>query len=252
MLDFNRGRTFEEKVNLFIDNGIVEIESKRPERSYLGGSRLGVPCSKALQYEYLKTPKDEGREFDAKLLRIFAAGHVFEDLAITWLRQAGFEIYTEKPDGEQFGFSALNGKLRGHADGIINNAPAALKMTFPALWECKSLNNKSWNDTKKKGLTLSKPVYAAQIATYQAYLSETIPDLYKNPALFTAINKDTSEMYHELIPFDGRLAQDLSDKGLNVIVACDAGEILPRISKTPTHAECKKCPWQDRCWRAEA
>ena len=91
----------------------------------------------------MRIPKDTGKDFEGRTLRIFAAGHVFETLAIKWLRQAGFELYTENSKGEQFGFAVAGGRIQGHVDGIINNAPAGLGMTFPALWEAKSLNNKS-------------------------------------------------------------------------------------------------------------
>ncbi|MBF0437214.1 MAG: hypothetical protein HQL77_17875, partial [Magnetococcales bacterium] len=122
-------------------------------------------------------------------------------------------------------------------------------MGYPALWECKSLNNKSWNDTVKRGLTISKPVYAAQISVYQAYMEPQIPGISANPALFTAINKDTAELYHELVPFDAPLAQKMSDRAVRIIQATEAQELLPRITREPSHFECRMCSYQDRCWR---
>jgi len=251
MLDFNHRPKFGEKLNLLIDEAIAHENNKQTPREYLGASRLGVSCSRALQYEFLHIPKDDGRDFSGKILRIFAAGHVFEDLAIKWLHLAGIELYTEKANGYQFGFSVAKGRVRGHVDGIIHNAPKELGITGPALWEMKSLNNKSWNDTVKKGVAVSKPVYAAQIAIYQAYMESSIPGISKHPALFTAINKDTAELYHELVPFNSTLAQRSSDKAVQILNACDAKEWLPRITKDPTHFECKMCAWQDRCWRDE-
>jgi len=97
-------------------------------------------------------------------------------------------------------------------------------------------------------ITLSKPIYAAQIALYQAYMEESFAGISKNPALFTAINKDTAELYHELIPFDGELAQRMSDKAVNIIKASEAGELLPRIATSRDFFECKYCAYQDRCW----
>ncbi len=252
MLDFNSSKTFADRVNGFIDLALEEENKKQTPRDYLGGSRLGVECKRALQFEYLNTPKDEGRDFDGQLLRIFAAGHLFEDMAIKWLRAAGVELYTEKKDGHQFGFSVAKGRIRGHVDGIINAAPEELGMGFPALWECKSMNNKSWRKTQKDGVALAHPVYAGQIATYQAYMEGSVSGISNNPALFTAINKDTAELYHELVPFDCTLAQKLTDKAVMVLQACDAGELLPRVSNTSTHHICKFCSWQDRCWGANA
>jgi hypothetical protein len=124
---------------------------------------------------------------------------VLEDLAIEWLRKAGFDLRVRNRHNEQFGFSAAGGRVQGHADGVVVAAPNG--MAVPALWECKSANAKNWRDIAKRGVTLAKPVYAAQIALYQAYLGLT-----EHPALFTAINTDTCEIWHELVPFDGALA----------------------------------------------
>ena len=56
-------------------------------------------------------------------------------------------------------------------------------MAFPALWECKTMNDKSWRDTVKHGVSKSKPVYAAQMAIYQAYMEASIPGISANPAV---------------------------------------------------------------------
>ncbi|HHK74729.1 MAG TPA: hypothetical protein ENJ57_06155, partial [Rhizobiales bacterium] len=218
MLDYNHNASFADHINARIDEALVIEHARQPERDYLGASRLGVACARALQYEYAHAPKDETREFSGRTLRIFAAGHLFEDMAIGWLRQAGFDLITQKANDDsqrshrQFGFSVAGGRICGHVDGIINSAPDGILPGVPALWECKSLNARSWRDTVKRGLAVSKPVYAAQIAIYQAYMEPVVPGISANPALFTAINKDTAELYHELVPFDAALAQAMSDK----------------------------------------
>ena len=253
MLDFNHSANFADALNALIDEGLSAENAAQPPRDYLGGSRLGVPCERALQYEYAAAPKDDGADFDGKTLRIFAAGHLFEDLAAGWLRAAGFNLYTtrgNRPDGGQFGFSVAGGCIRGHVDGIIAAVPKGLLPAAPALWECKSLNAKSWKDTAKRGVAVSKPVYAAQIAVYQAYMESSVPGISANPALFTAINKDTAELHHELVPFDGALAQAASDKGVRIIRATEAGELLPRIAQSADFYECRFCAWADRCWRS--
>ena len=246
MLDFNHRPSFTERVSELIDQALCAEHKAQPERDYLGASRLGENCSRKLQYEYTNTPKDEG--FSGQTLRIFAAGHVFEDLAIRWLRLAGFELFTEKPNGYQFGFSVADGRIRGHVDGIINGAPEALGLRFPMLWECKSLNAKSWKDTVKRGVAKSKPVYAAQMATYQAYMEGSVPGISKNPALFTAINKDTAELHFELVSFDASLAQKVSDRAVTILKATDSGELLPRHTADPEHFECRFCAYRNRCW----
>ncbi len=239
-------------INAAIDAALVARNHAQPPRRYVSSSGLGRECLRQIQYDYLAVPKDEGRDFEPRTLRIFEAGHRGEDIVAAWLRAAGFDLRTARTDGRQFGFSALGGRFKGHIDGCLLSGPAQL--AFPALWENKALGAQSWNDTVKKGVVRAKPVYAAQIALYQAYLD--LP----NPALFTALNRDTWELYCELVPFDAALAQRASDKAVFVVQACDAQELLPRAAGDRASVVCRgghagnewhpPCAWQDRCWRA--
>ena len=126
MLDFNSRSQTSAHVNAAIDAALVAANQAAPPRSYLGGSRLGHACERALQFEFVKAPKDEGAGFDGRILRIFGIGHALEDVAVAWLRDAGFALYTRKgdrPDGEQLGFSVAGGRIRGHVDGILAGGP---------------------------------------------------------------------------------------------------------------------------------
>jgi hypothetical protein len=163
-LDFNHRPTLSDKINGLIDGHLQDKNAKEPERDYLGASRLGVSCSRALQYEYMHTPRD--KPLSGKTLRIFEMGHALEKMAFNWLTEAGFEIGAHNFSGKPFGFSVAGGRLRGHVDGIIFNAPPGVGMACPALWECKSMNAKSWKQTAEKGVRVAKPVYAVQIAIY--------------------------------------------------------------------------------------
>lgn len=255
MLDFNHRPKTGEQITALIDAALVAENAATLPRDYLGGSRLGVACERALQFEFTATPKDDGAGFTGQTLRIFAIGHVLEDLAIRWLRAAGFDIYTRKsnrPDGEQFGFSVAGGRVRGHVDGIIAAGPEGFGLAVPALWECKTMNAKNWRACVKDGVTKSKPVYATQIAVYQAYMEAQVPGISAAPALFTAINKDTAELHHELVPFDAERAQTASDRAVRILSATDADELLPRIATNRDFFECRFCPWAERCWRLPA
>jgi len=228
------------RINALLDAALVaERDTQRP-RDYLGASRIGEPCARRLVYEYTKTPVDPGKEFEGRTLRIFEAGHVFEDLAIRWLRAAGFDLRTEKRGGGQFGFETAGGRIRGHVDGVIMAGPE-LGFTWPALWEHKALKASSWSDTARKGVQVSKPVYFGQMQIYMAYLG-------LGSALFTALNKDTCELYHEHVPFDPSIAQALSDKAVMVLRAADAGELLPRMAAHADFYLCRFCPYSARCW----
>ncbi len=146
-LDYNHTRSFAELLNDAIDTALTGENALRPRREYLGGSRVGHACERALQFEFAGAAKDDGADFPGRTLRIFAIGHALEDLAIQWLRAAGVDLYTRKgnrPDGEQFGFAVADGRIRGHVDGIIAAAPEPMSLGVPALWECKTMNAKNW------------------------------------------------------------------------------------------------------------
>jgi hypothetical protein len=229
-----------DRVNALIDAALVTTRRNEPPRDYLGASRIGEACSRRLAFEFTGTAPDEGRDFDGQALRIFEAGHRFEALSIEWLRAAGFDLRTERRDGGQFGFSAAGGKLRGHIDGVIVAGPD-IGAAWPALWEHKALNAKSWNDLVKHGLAVSKPVYYGQVQIYMAYMDLDV-------TLFTALNKDTQALHHEIVRFDPPHAQTLSDKAVAIIRAADAGELPPRVAAACDFYLCRLCPFQRRCW----
>ena len=71
-------------------------------------------------------------------------------------------------------------------------------------------------------------------------------------ALFTAMNKDTQELYHEVVPFDPAEAQKLSDKAVDILRAVEAEELPPRIAAAPDFYLCRMCPYARRCWEGDA
>jgi hypothetical protein len=239
-----------DNVNRCLDKALQQDHTSIPTRQYIGASQLGKPCARSIQYDYTQTPRDE--PYPARILRIFEIGHTLEQTTRQWLQKAGFEIETHDVYGEAYGFSVAEGQIQGHVDGIIRQVPEELKpleIAVPALWECKTMNAKSWKETVEKGVKASKPVYAVQIALYQAYMEESIPGLSQNPALFTALNKDTAELYHEWVDFDGGLAQEASDKAVNIIRATRIKEILPRSADDPDTFICRYCDWKNTCWK---
>jgi hypothetical protein len=227
-----------QQINELLDAKLLEQHKNQEKRDYLGASMLGDECTRKIQLQYMKHESD----LSAQNLRTFAIGHCLEDLIAEWLWLAGFDLKTRNENGEQFGFSHANGKIAGHCDGIIFGGPDFCK--YPCLWECKTLNNKSWSDTAKRGVLVTKPLYFAQVQLYMAYLS-----LDENPCLFTALNKDTSELYHELIPFDTEAAQRYSDRAVQVIKATENNELLPCVSNDSSFYRCKMCSYSQVCFQ---
>ena len=234
-----------------IDGAMQAKNQAEPPRKYLGGSRVGDDCLRKLAYEFHHVPKDEGREFKGRTLRIFERGHANEDMMAARLRLAGFELVTHKADGGQIGFKVAWSEERqaytfaGHLDGVVTSAPYNAGVVCPALWENKCLGEKGFSDLAKKGLRASKPVYFVQMQLYMAYL-----DLTENPGLFTAENANTGEIYAERVAFDAAAAQHASDKGVKVVTTQEPEE-LPRCAAVSTDFRCKFCDYPNRCWADE-
>lgn len=237
-LDFNSKNLLGDRFVELIDAAIDARGAGETPRDYLGGSEIGEECARKLQYSYLKAP---GGGFEPRVRRIFARGHTGESLMAGWIRQAGFELVTEGRNGRQIGFADCDDRCKGHADGVILSGPAGFK--YPALWECKVLGAKGWKALNSYGLRKQYPKYAAQVATYQAYLK-----LAEHPAIFTALNADTMEILCLLVPFDLALAQECMDRAALVLTAVDHKELLPRAYAAPDAFGCKFCNYRGVCW----
>lgn len=233
--------------------GVIAEREKQKARNYLGASRWGEKCERRLGYEYNKFPVPDDKRIQGKTYAVFDMGHDGEKRVAEYLRLGGFTLLTERPDGSQFGFKAAphpetgDSRLAGHIDGVFTDGPTeyngvSLGLTYPLMWENKALGKKSWGDVVKKGVRKSKPVYYTQLQTYCAYMD--VP----NGGLFTALNRDTGELYVEFVPFDPITAQEASDKALRVISASDPRE-LPRHTNDQSNFECSWCPFFDLCWK---
>jgi hypothetical protein len=229
------------EIEAALSAALVSKRSEEKPRSYLGASRWGHHCERALGYEYHRTPKDAGSGFKADTYRIFDMGHDVERRAAEYLIMAGYDLQTHGKNGKQLGFMVANDRLGGHCDGVIHSGPGITKA--PLIWECKGLNDKSWNDTKAKGVKVSKPVYYAQMQTYIAYMT-------LEGYMFTAINRNTGEVFIELGEPDMRTAQEVSDRAGRVVEA-ESPEDLPRCAAEETDWRCKFCDYKRTCWNKD-
>ena len=173
MLNLNRASLSAALVNVAINDAIeqVVIRAAEPPRPYLGASIVGSECLRKVQYDWW-CPVASGARARNLRARTPPRGASREQLIA-----AGFKFAPP----EVLGFTAVDGLLHGHADGIIIAGPnlSGVYLNFPFLWEHKAINAKNWRALERDGLEKTYPQYAAQVAIYQAYLDVT------NPALFT-------------------------------------------------------------------
>lgn len=239
VLDFNRDNlaasTVNSAINALLDTAATN-EQREERRTYLGASGIGSECLRKVQYDWQCDSVHA-----ARTKRIFSRGHMFEEISVKALAQAGFRMERGTP---ATAFSAADDLFKGHADGILMAGPDVPGLTLPALWEHKALGSSGWKKIEKYGLKHAYPQYYDQVQLYMAYL-----ELDANPALFSAVNADNCEMLHLLVPYDPQAAQAASDRAVSVIKATKAGELLPRVTeKGPTDWRCKMCSHRERCW----
>jgi hypothetical protein len=216
-LDFNRACLSSKPISTAI-NELIERSEPLEEnfRQYLGASAIGSECLRQIQYNWLCDSSHSSR-----ILDIFRRGHLFEELTRQHLIAAGFKFAPK----EKIRFDAVGGTFRGKADGIFVSRPGLPDIRYPCLWECKCLGAKGWRALERDGVEKAYPQYAVQIWIYQAYL-----DVTEHPAILTAVNSDTCERLHLLVPFNAEQAQQWSDRAVTIIEATRAGEFLPRFN----------------------
>ena len=224
-------------INARVEETCVAAHAKDAPRGYLGASLIGDECSRKIQYEWMVA----GTAIPARVRSIFARGHFFEADSKAQLIAAGFVF----APSEVLSFTAADGMIAGHADGIIIHAPtgSGLYVATPSAWEHKRIAARNFRACERDGLRKVFPRYAAQVALYQAFLEVT------NPALVTLVNADTCERLHFTVPFDARLAQEASDRAVMIIEATRSGELLSRLDPELQDFRCKMCSHLARCMR---
>lgn len=212
-----------------IYRALEAAEAKQPQRGHLGASLIGHHCDRYIWLSFRKAFKSQ---FKGRLLRLFRRGQMEESPVHADLAAIGYDVATTDPEtGRQFAFAI--GHFAGSCDGIItNHTPNTL-----TLLEIKTHSSKSFSDLATKGVTKSKPQHMAQMQVYcQAF---DCPQ-----ALYFAANKDTDDIYTELVQHDPIESMRLFNKAQTLIAEPSPP---PRITENATWFECKMCDAHALC-----
>jgi hypothetical protein len=242
MLDLNHGGakppSLASELNALIDRGLEQERAQHPRRQYLGMSEISDECARRVYYEIMGAP---ARPISGTSLRAFRLGHALEAEVAAWLLDAGFDLITSANAGRQFEVQTAGGRIKGHIDGVLAGGPPLPGLAYPAIWENKALAARYWGQIVKEGLEKAHPKYYGQCQLYLAYFK------YEN-GLFTALNKNTSEIYPEVIAYDAKLAQELSDRGADIVNACLDGQPPPRLCGNADAFHAKYCRFALHCF----
>jgi hypothetical protein len=212
----------------------VEAAEPRDFDAVIRASSIGHPCERHLFYRFRWAHLPE--QFDGRKLRLFHTGHAEEARMIAWLRMAGVEVQAVDPETEQqWEVVACDGHLKGHLDGVATGIMEAPKT--PHLLECKTHNQKSFDQLKRHGVAVAKPDHVAQMQIYMH-----LAGLAR--AFYLAKHKDSDELYAERIHYDMAAALALVAKAERIKAADTAP---PRISDDPMFFQCRWCPSHGIC-----
>ena len=179
------------------------IEGERP-RSMFGLSQVG-DCARKLTYIALGyTPEP----IPARTQRIFALGNKGEDILAEEITKRGYILSEQQREIDVLG-------VKGHIDGIIDHK---------YLWECKTANSRSFRKNKS-GIKKNSPQYYDQVQSYLHGLYKQNLNIFK--CFFTILNKDTSEIYQEIIPYDQNQILNILDKISFIQGHIDRKELCP-------------------------
>lgn len=207
-------------------------------RTHLGASVIGKECGRHIWYGFRWFRKSK---FQARMLRLFNRGHLEEARFIAMLLAIGVEVYQQDEKGNQFRISAVGGHFGGSGDGIGINIPD-IPASERCLLEFKTHGDSSFTKLKKSGVRIAKPEHYVQMVVYMHKMG-------LHYALYGAVNKNTDEVYFEIVHYDTHTADEYVERGRKIIMMRQAPDRLPHAS--PSLFACKYCDDAGICFGQE-
>lgn len=201
-------------------------------RSHLGASLIGRECARELWYSF-RWATD--RKHEGRMIRLFNRGHLEEARFIAMLLMIGCQVYQQDAAGNQFRISHAQGHFGGSGDGIIIGVPDVPDQ--PVLGEFKTHNDKSFTQLIDEGVREYKFEHYVQMNCYMRKMGI-------NYALYLAINKNTDELYGEIIIINPELADQFLDRGEKIVFAKEAPA---KINESPGFYKCRFCDHRPVC-----
>jgi len=221
-------------------------------RSHLGASMIGQECARAIWYNWRWVTKSK---FGGRILRLFNRGHLEEARFIALFLMIGCRVFQQDEHGNQFRISHAEGHYGGSGDGVILDLPE-LPAGTAALGEFKTHSETSfvelagklpdWRKHQEdpqlypftgKGVRDAKFEHYVQMQQYMRKMGLPI-------AIYVAVNKNTDDIYMELVYLDTAIADQFLDRGENLVWLPDAPK---RISETPGFWKCRFCDHKPVC-----
>lgn len=265
-----------------LDAHSVSIYHEKEPRWHLGASIIGGECWRAIWYGWRWVYH---KQYDGRLYRLWNRGHKEEFRFVEWLRGMGHAVeefdptsrllyhpesdsymvgdafpagsyvedvsddkhHEERAAGmgvkrKQFRISDVFGHFGGSADGKIKLNEIAYPGLPKMLLEFKTIGGKYFDSLKRKGVILDKPTHYSQMCSYGKRF-----DL--RYALYMCVNKDTDEVYMEIVELNWNEADNMTVKAERIIRSQTPP---PRISENSAYQKCKTCDFAQHCHHGKA
>lgn len=158
-------------------------------------------CDRAM---WLSLRNASDQKHKAETLRTFAIGHALEDEIVKWLQNAGYKISHQQAE-----IKNSHNRPLGHIDGII----FADKQY--RLLEIKTSADKYFKDWIKNG---APEKYKAQAQIYMHHSDQLSQSGRKlQEVMWVVLNKNTSELFIDIQPYDQQYAALQTDRIHSVI-----------------------------------
>ena len=202
-------------------------------RHYLGLSGIGQECSRKTILAWLWTKKTG---VNGRIQRIFDYGHAAEDYLIEQI-QSKSNCKVIHYGENQLELTGHEGHWIGHPDGIL------IADGVPFLLEIKTHNDASYKKLDKEGVKTGHPAHYDQMQSYMDF------DVIPSQGIYLAINKNTSELYIEIIEIDFNRIELLREKQRHLL---DIDQLPERIGNNKqTYYKCKMCEYAPICFEKE-
>lgn len=202
-------------------------------RNHLGASVIGQECERKIWYGFRWCSKPS---FDGRMLRLFQTGFNQEERLLADLKNAGITVYDRDPEtGDQIHFTDFGGHYAGSLDAIgagFIEAPQTHHVI-----ECKSMNTKTFNQLKTKGVKLVKFEHWCQMQVYMGWAG-------LDRAFYFAVCKETDELYAERVYIDPHTVDALRYKADRIVFA---NEPLHKITDNIDDFRCRYCDHKYTC-----
>ena len=216
-------------------------------RDHLGMSQINHECSRKLYYDFHWYSKEER---SGRVLRLLNRGNQEEPNFYALLRNAGFKIRVRPGKGAgQYRFIDPDlPSFQGSLDGYIVSGPGnILEGRKNVGLELKTAKASSFREFVKKGVEKKSPTYYGQAQSYMLqshYAGSPVPPL--KWFLFLILNKDTDDLYAEIVDFEPSYGRALKEKAKEILTVLEPKQ-LDRLSESPDWYECRWCPHRDKC-----